>query len=82
MLKGFPRTMALPGAKGTPLAPVSSRWAGPFSTGSCYEPVLKGSLTPGRKMTEVFSHFGHPPMSHSVVVIYTDSVILFHLTSY
>jgi hypothetical protein len=30
--------------------------------------VLKGSLTPGRKKAEVFGHFGHRPMPHSVVV--------------
>ena len=67
----LPRPVALAGAKGDPLAhelvlkgpcptaPVSRRWAGPFSTSSYYKPVLKGSLTPGRKKAEVFGHFGH-----------------------
>jgi hypothetical protein len=43
-------------------ASVSSRWAGPFSTGPCYKLVLKGSLAPGRKKTEAFGDFGHRPM--------------------
>ena len=30
--------------------------------------MLKGPLTPGRKKAEVFGHFGHRPMPHSVVV--------------
>ena len=75
VLKALPRPVALAGAKGDPLAPVraptapvNSRWAGPFSTGSRYESVLKGSLTPGRKKAKVFGHFGHRPMPHSVVV--------------
>jgi len=59
-------------------APVSSRLVGPFSTGSCYEPVLKGPLTPGRKKAEVFGDFGHRPMPYSVVVVaqqaYADQV--------
>ena len=31
--------------------------------------MLKGPLTPGHKKTEVFGHFRHRPMPHSVVVI-------------
>ena len=30
--------------------------------------MLKGPLTPGRKKAEVFGHFGHRAMPHSVVV--------------
>ena len=30
--------------------------------------MLKGSLTSGRNKAEVFGHFGHRPMPHSVVV--------------
>ena len=67
MLKALPRPVALAGAKGDPLAPVdnTNRFKGSLPR---YEPVLKGSLTPGRKKAEVFGHFGHRPMPHSVVV--------------
>ena len=77
MLKALPRPVALAGAKGSlPRQHLSvAVGQGPFSTGSYYEPVLKGPLTPGHKKAEVFSHFGHRSMPHCVVFMaqYRDS---------
>jgi len=36
--------------------------------------VLKGPLTPGHKKAEVFGHFWHRPMPHSVVVKYLRAI--------
>ena len=58
-----------PVLKGHSLAPVCvTNRCQRLCLGPWHWPVLKGSLTPGRKKIEVFGYFGHRPMPHSVVV--------------